>query len=86
MDPAVAIQEFLEYVVGKLISHPEDSSVIHRELEGRQLYRIIVHGDDVGLIVGRTGKTISAIRSLVDASCRKSGIRAELEPVESREE
>ncbi len=78
MEPAIAIQDFLEYVVVRLISHPEEAEVFHREEEGKHSYCITVHPEDVGRVVGRNGNTIAAIRSLMEASAQKHGIRAEL--------
>jgi len=86
MEPTLAIQEFLEYVVGGLIEHPEDAEIVHEEREGKHLYCIHLHPEDSGRVIGRNGKTIRAIRSLVLASAEKHGLNADVEVVRSREE
>lgn len=79
MEPELAIQEFLEYVVVQLIQHPEEASVLHDHAEGCHLYTIRLHPDDAGRVIGRGGKTIGAIRSLAIASAQKHGIRVDVE-------
>jgi predicted RNA-binding protein YlqC (UPF0109 family) len=85
MDSAVALQEFLEYVVANLIDHPDQASVLH-DIEGEQhLYRVVLAKPDVGKVIGKHGKTIGAIRNLVDAACVKNSVRASVD-VGTREE
>jgi len=79
MEAELAIQEFLEYVVVQLIKHPENASVIHEKDGERHLYRIRLHPDDAGRVIGRNGKTIGAIRSLAIASAQRHDIRVDVE-------
>lgn len=79
MEPALAVQEFLEYVVAGLIQHPDEASVLRDEFQGTQLYRIRLHPEDTGRVIGRNGKTIQAIRSLALASAEKHGLRIDVE-------
>lgn len=75
MDPGLAIREYLEYVVVRLITRPESAGVSHDERDGRHFYRIRLHQDDAGRVIGRNGRTIGAIRSLALASAEKHGLR-----------
>lgn len=79
MEPELAIQEFLEYTVVQLIQHPEEASVLHDREEDGHLYRIRLNPDDAGRVIGKGGKTISAIRSLAIASAQKHGLRIDVE-------
>ncbi len=79
MEPALAIQEFLDYVVRGLVGHPDEVEIERGERDGVQLYRVQLHPDDSGRVIGRGGKTICAIRSLVRASAEKHRIRADVE-------
>jgi predicted RNA-binding protein YlqC (UPF0109 family) len=81
MEPALAIQEFLEYVVNGLVEYPEDATVEREERDGVHLYLIRLHPEDSGRIIGRSGKTIQAIRGLVLASAEKHRVRADVEVV-----
>lgn len=86
MEPELAIHEFLEYVVVQLIQHPEEAGVIHEKEGERHLYRIRLHPEDAGRVIGKGGKTISAIRSLAIASAQKHGIRVDVELDEDEEQ
>jgi len=79
MEPELAIQEFLEYVVVQLIQHPDQAGVSHEQVDGRHLYLIRLHPEDAGRVIGRSGKTIGAIRSLAIASAQKHGLRVDVE-------
>jgi predicted RNA-binding protein YlqC (UPF0109 family) len=82
MDPPTALLEFLEYVVGQLIDHPEAASIGH-ELDGdRHVFRLQVHEDDMGLIIGKNGYTISSIRSLLNAAAERAGTKVVLKIIE----
>ncbi len=79
MEAPLAIQEYIEYVIINLIDHPESASVLHSEKEGRHEYRIRLHPDDTGRIIGRNGKTITAIRSLAYAAAIKNDLKIDIE-------
>ncbi|MEM7699504.1 MAG: KH domain-containing protein [Verrucomicrobiota bacterium] len=79
MEAGLAIQEFLEYVIVQLIEHPEDASVLHEERDGIHCYRLRLHPDDAGRVIGKGGKTISAIRGLAIASAQRNDIRIDIE-------
>jgi predicted RNA-binding protein YlqC (UPF0109 family) len=81
MEPALAIQEFLEYVLAGLVENPEEASVEREERDGGHVFLIRLHPEDSGRIIGRSGKTIQAIRSLVLASAEKHHVRADVEVV-----
>ena len=79
MEAPLAIQEYLEYVVVQLIQHPEDAAVLHEQRGNRHVYRIRLHPEDTGRVIGRSGKTIGAIRSLAIAAAQKNHIKVDVE-------
>lgn len=79
MEAAVAIHDFLDYVVAGLVAHPDEVEIVHSQAAGAHLYSIRLHPEDTGRVIGRSGKNILAIRSLVAASAEKHGIRAQVE-------
>jgi len=81
MEPCLAIQEFLDYVVACLVEYPEEASVEREERNGVHVFLIRLHPEDSGRIIGRSGKTIQAIRTLVLASAEKHHFRADVEVV-----
>jgi predicted RNA-binding protein YlqC (UPF0109 family) len=76
------MKHFLEFVVRSLVDNPDDVQIT--EVPGAQEtgYRIGLHPADVGLIIGKGGRTISAIRSLINAA-NKAGNHLAVEVVEN---
>jgi len=79
MEAAVAIQEFVEYVVLKLIEHPEDASVLHQQNGDQHEFHIRLNQSDIGRVIGRNGHTIGAIRNLVAAAAERNGLHVAVE-------
>jgi len=79
MDIETSLQEFLEFVIGRLIDHPDVASISRRRGDDGQLvFDVTVDDADVGRVIGKNGFTISAIRSLLDASAEKNGMKARI--------
>jgi predicted RNA-binding protein YlqC (UPF0109 family) len=57
--------EFLEYVLKSLVNHPDDVKIDKQVDEMGVLLLIKVHPEDMGLVIGKGGATIRAIRNLV---------------------
>ncbi|OGG61057.1 hypothetical protein A3C87_02030 [Candidatus Kaiserbacteria bacterium RIFCSPHIGHO2_02_FULL_49_34] len=71
-------QKFLEMVVKALVDHPE-SVVINRTVdEMGVLLSLKVHADDMGKIIGRSGNTAKAIRTLLRVVGMKIDARVNL--------
>ncbi|MCD6085911.1 KH domain-containing protein [bacterium] len=58
-------QEFLENILKSLTNHPEDVKVEKKVDEMGVLLVIKVNQEDLGVVIGRRGNTIQAIRTLV---------------------
>lgn len=76
------MQELIEFVAKKLVEHPEDVQVRLIEGEEEQNYELRVHPDDMGRIIGRSGRTAKALRTLVNSAAAKANVNANLEIVE----
>jgi predicted RNA-binding protein YlqC (UPF0109 family) len=76
------MKHFLEFVVRSLVDNPDDVQVSEVPGERETAYRVGLHPDDVGLVIGKGGRTISAIRSVVNA-CNKAGTHLAVEVVEN---
>ena len=75
--------EFIEYVVKKLIKHPEAMHIRRQETEHSIDFFLTLHMEDIGKVIGRHGRTIGAIRTLLNAASLKYGKKANLEIVKN---
>ena len=76
------MKHFLEYVVRSLVDNPDDVQISEVAGENETGYRVSLHPADVGLVIGKGGRTISAIRSLINAA-NKAGNHLAVEVVEN---
>ncbi len=76
------MREFVEYVIKALVDHSELVSI--SEIHGAHniVIEVRCHADDMGRVIGKSGKTIGAIRMLVTGLAAKQGRKAMLEVVE----
>lgn len=75
-------QQFLEYVVKALVDNPNDIKVNRTVDEMGVLLTLSVHKDDMGKIIGRSGQTAKAIRTVLRVVGMKNDARVNLKIVE----
>ncbi len=63
------MKELLEYIVKSLASNPEAVQVTEENTEGNINLKLKVDPKDMGMIIGKSGQTIKAIRRLLTARC-----------------
>jgi predicted RNA-binding protein YlqC (UPF0109 family) len=71
-------QEFLEYVVKALVDHPDVVKVERKVDEMGVLMTLDVHAEDMGKIIGRSGATAKALRTLLRVVGMKNNARVNL--------
>ncbi len=77
------LRELLEYLVKKVVSNPKKIDIKETtEEDGTIHLSFSVAPEDMGLVIGKQGRTITAIRSLVKTAAAKAGERVFVELVE----
>jgi len=71
-------QQFLETVVKTLVDHPESVHINRTVDEMGVLLTLDVHAEDMGKIIGRSGNTAKAIRTLLRVVGMKNDARVNL--------
>lgn len=71
-------QQFLEYVVKALVDHPEDVKIARVVDEMGVLLTLSVNKDDMGKVIGRSGATAKAIRTVLRVVGMKNDARVNL--------
>ena len=76
------MKEAVEKIVTALVDDKEAVEVSEESSERATIIKLRVAADDMGRIIGREGRTIKAIRSLLFAAGQKHGKRFVLDIVE----
>ena len=80
------MQAFLEQVVKGLVDHPDAVDITEVEQERSTVYELRLDPTDVGRIIGKSGRTINAIRSLIQAGSAKAGKITRLEEIDEKDD
>ena len=73
----------LAYLARALVDHPDQVSVdSYEEEDGSLVLELTVADDDVGKVIGRNGRTINALRTVVRASAVRADRRVLVDVVE----
>ena len=59
------LADALEHLVAGIVSNPDDVTVKDKDLRRGRLLEVRVHPDDLGKVIGRNGRTATALRTLV---------------------
>jgi len=76
------MKAFIEYVVKALVDNPDQVSVTEVDSERVIVFEVRLNQSDVGKVIGKSGRTITAIRTLLTSAAGKQGKRAVLEIIE----
>jgi predicted RNA-binding protein YlqC (UPF0109 family) len=71
-------KQFLETLVKSLVDHPESVNINRTVDEMGVLLTLDVHAEDMGKIIGRSGNTAKAIRTLLRVVGMKNDARVNL--------
>ncbi|MFH0909734.1 MAG: KH domain-containing protein [bacterium] len=74
--------EFVQFIVRNLVDHPGDIHLAAIDGEKSLVLELRCHPNDIGKVIGKNGKTIGAIRTLLSTAAARQGRRAMIEVVE----
>ncbi|MDX6286890.1 MAG: uncharacterized protein QOG53_2375 [Frankiales bacterium] len=70
------LDEALEHLVRGIVAHPDDVHVEERTRRRGPVLEVRVHPDDLGKVIGRAGRTATALRTVINGLGGK-GIRVD---------
>jgi predicted RNA-binding protein YlqC (UPF0109 family) len=76
------MEDLLAYLVKGLVDRPDDVAVESFEEEGALVLELRVAEDDTGKVIGRSGRTVQAIRAVMRACGAKHGQRVLVDVVD----
>jgi len=78
----MSLQAYVLKVLTDLVDHPEAIKLTELAGDKTVIFELRCHQDDVGKVIGKNGKTISAVRTLLGMLAARQGLRAMIEVVE----
>jgi hypothetical protein len=68
----------LQHLVRAIVDNPDDVAVELRSIGKSDLLEIRVHPDDLGRVIGKGGKTATALRTIINALAEGKRIRVDV--------
>lgn len=78
------LAEALEHLVRGLVTHPDDVRVKDLDLRRGRMLEVRVHPEDIGKVIGRQGRTASALRTVIGALAGRESVRVDFVDVDRR--
>jgi predicted RNA-binding protein YlqC (UPF0109 family) len=77
------VKQLIEFLARALVDSPDDVSVeSFEEDDGTVVFELRVAEDDVGKVIGRSGRTVNALRTVVRAASVREGRRVLVDVVD----
>ncbi|HZH13991.1 MAG TPA: KH domain-containing protein [Archangium sp.] len=78
------MEQLIIYLARALVDQPDQVSLRASDVDGARLYELKVAPEDVGKVIGRDGRTVGALRTLLGAAAQKQGQKVRLEIQDDR--
>ncbi|MGO1165464.1 MAG: RNA-binding protein [Janibacter sp.] len=72
------LDEALEHLVTGIVDHKDDVVVRSKDLRRGQILEVRVHPEDLGRVIGRSGRTASALRTVLGALAGGENVRIDI--------
>lgn len=76
------LADALEHLVRGIVSHPDDVRVKDKDLRRGRMLEVRVHPSDIGKVIGRQGRTATALRTVVGALAGREQVRVDFVDVD----
>jgi predicted RNA-binding protein YlqC (UPF0109 family) len=80
--PSPTLPGLVDYLARQLVDKPDAVVVTEVDLEDQLVLELEVDPDDIGKVIGKQGRTVKAMRALLQAASVKSRRRTVLEIVD----
>jgi uncharacterized protein len=79
-----SLKELVEYIASSLVDHPEEVQVTQHTTTGKVHLELKVAKDDMGRVIGKSGKVANAMRVLLRVAAATEGKQATLDVIEPK--
>ena len=73
------MKELIEFMIKGIVDFPEKVEIVNVVNEKTSIFEIKVDPGDVGKVIGKQGRNIKSIRSIMNAAAQKNEKRAIIE-------
>ena len=77
------MRELVEIMTKALVDNPDQVSLTEIPSEGALIIELKAAKEDIGRIIGKKGRNVQAMRTILNAACRKLNKRVVLEIIDS---
>ena len=78
------LADALEHLVRGIVAHPDDVDVRDKGLRRGRMLEVRVNPEDVGKVIGRSGRTATALRTVIGALAGSEQVRVDFVDVDRR--
>jgi predicted RNA-binding protein YlqC (UPF0109 family) len=68
----------LAHLVKGLVEHPDDVAVEARETNRGEVLEVCVNPEDLGRVIGRSGRTAKSLRLVINALAKGRNVRVDI--------
>jgi predicted RNA-binding protein YlqC (UPF0109 family) len=79
------MKELVEFIVKSLVDHPDQVEVVEVKGPALTIIELSVAADDMGRVIGKSGRIINSIRTLLQVPAVKQGKKVSLELLEAND-
>lgn len=76
------MKDLIEYIAKSLVDHPEEVEVTQSGSGSRIRLELKVHADDMGRVIGKSGRVANAVRTLLRVAAEREGKQVTLDVLE----
>lgn len=81
-EEGVGSKALLEFVIKSLVDNPDEVHVEEIDHSNETVLELSVNSSDMGRVIGKGGRVINAVRSLIQVSAAKAGKQVSVEIIE----
>lgn len=78
------LADALEHLVRGIVTNPDDVDVRDKDLRRGRMLEVRVHPEDIGKVIGRSGRTATALRTVVGALAGREQVRIDFVDVDKQ--
>ena len=72
------LSDALTHLVKGIVDHPDDVAVVSSDSARGELLEVSVHPEDLGRVIGRSGRTAKSLRAVVGALADGDRVRVDV--------